>query len=116
MNWKKEGYTVGDKVVVVVRRFYSNSENVREATIKHAGTKILKVELGKMIIKFENGKVTNSKSSFGVSYVVYKSKEEYKNSIKTAEERKRLRKKAMDCVPKLSNEQLEQIIKWVERG
>ena len=34
----------------------------------------------------------------------------------TAEERKRRRKKAMDCVPKLSNEQLEQIIKWAERG
>ena len=45
-----------------------------------------------------------------------KNQEEYKNSIKTAEERKRLRKKAMDCVPKLSNEQLEQIIKWAERG
>lgn len=113
MNWKKEGYFKGQEVFLVGANMFVNDNYSRTGTVIHAGTKILKVEVGcsKKIMEFRNSNYTSDKQ-YGFGYRVYKSKEEYEIAKKKADDRYFLRKRAEKALGKLTNEQLEQIIKW----
>lgn len=115
MNWKKEGYTKGQKVFIVSKGMFTRDIHFHEGEITYVGTKILKVKtkLQKKDLEFKDSRVVNS-TMFGYGYYIFKSKEEYEEHEKKVQYRYILRKKVQDGVVKLSNEQLEEILKWIE--
>lgn len=84
MNWKEQGYIVGNKAYMTNRSMWSNSSgNGEEVEIIHVGTKILKVKCNNQIIEFRSR--TSNSSLWGYYYVIYLNEEEY---IRLREEEK----------------------------
>lgn len=111
MNWKQEGYVKGQKVFIVSKGMFTRDVIFHEGEIIYAGTKILKVSTTFIKkLEFKNSNFVNGTMGYG--YSVYKSKEEYKEQQKIIDHRYYLRAKARECVHKLTNKQLEQIIEW----
>lgn len=115
MNWKKEGYQKDQKVFLVSKGMFTRDVSYSEGTVIHSGTKILKVKLdnSERILEFKNSTYASG-ALWGYGYYLYKSEEEYHKEIKEVEYRKELRKQVDACLPHLTNEQLEQIIKWTK--
>lgn len=114
MNWKKENYKINDKVIIIIKRMYSNQDDIIDGTIVYVGTKILKVQTEKRLIEFKAGRITSG-GIFGLNFIVYKSIEEYKETTKKADDRYALRTKAGKVLHKLTNEQLQQILEWSKK-
>lgn len=116
MNWKKEGYQKDQKVFIVGKGMFTRDINYAEGTVIHAGTKILKVKLdnSERILEFKNSAYSNG-AMWGYGYYLYKSKEEYEERTKAIEYKEKLRYEAKESIKYLTNEQLEQIIKWKEK-
>ena len=115
MNWKKEGYKVGQEVYLVGKGMFTRDINYNEGIVIHAGTKTLKVKFkdSERILEFKNNKYSKG-ATWGYGYYLYKSKEEYEEQTKAIEYREKLRYEARTSISKLTNEQLEQIIKWAK--
>lgn len=124
INWKKEGYKVGENALVVLRK-YNFTRNEFEFTdykvlyeITHVGTKILKVKHKDYHnnTKFQFKSRSINGPFFGHSYVVFKDEEEF-NLYKQKEERyKELRIKLSEKVKTLPIEKLEMINDIIENS
>lgn len=85
MNWKKEGYKVGNKAYMTNRSMWNNVlTGGEEVEIVYVGTKILKVKHNNSIIEFK-GKTFSNSSLWGYYYEIYLNEEEY---IRLREEEK----------------------------
>lgn len=115
MNWKKEGYQKDQKVFLVSKGMFTRDVSYIEGIVIHAGTKILKVKINdsERILEFKNSTYASG-ALWGYGYHLYKSKEEYEKEVEETEYRWELRKQVDACLPHLTNEQLEQIIKWTK--
>lgn len=91
INWKKEGYIVGDSVLIVNKfGLYSQREIFFDGVVTYVGTKILKVSIGnnkdKKNLTFKGVSLTSNGArdhsvSFGEFYTVYKSREAYDKEV-----------------------------------
>ena len=115
MNWKKEGYKKDQKVFLVSKGMFTRDIHYYEGVIIHAGTKILKVKIdaSERILEFKNSTYTSG-ALWGYGYYLYKSEEVYKNEIIETTYKNELLEKVKNSLSKLTNEQLEEIIKWTE--
>lgn len=115
MNWKKEGYQKDQKVFIVGKGMFTRDISYDIGIVIHAGTKILKVKLdnSERILEFKNSKYSNG-ALWGYGYYLYKTKEEYEERTKAIEYKEKLKYEARENISKLTNEQLEQIIKWTK--
>ena len=108
MNWKQEGYQIGDKACMENIMLYSGS-TIEEVEIIHVGSKILKVKDNKdKIIQFKDSR-TVSGHCFGFVHKIHKSKEEYEKLIQTEKDKEKLVEKINSNLNKLSLEKLKEI-------
>lgn len=115
INWKKEGYEVGQKVYLVQEYLFSKSKFYRTGIVTYVGTKILKVkkeedDRSKTIV-FE--KRWTSGDMPGYFYSVYKSEQEYEEELSKELDRKALIGLIEHNIRKLSNEHLEEVDKLI---
>jgi hypothetical protein len=76
MNWKQEGYQVGNIACIENIMLYSSS-TIEDVKIIYVGNKILKVKTNnEKVIQFKDG-TTASGHCFGFMYKIYKSRKEY---------------------------------------
>lgn len=115
MNWKKQGYVVGQKVYLVQEFLFSDKKNFHEGTVTHVGTKILKVKKEndnyEKTLVFE--KRWTSGGMAGYCYEVYKSRKDYEEVLHKELERKTLIGLIEHSIKNLSNEQLEEVEKLI---
>lgn len=114
INWKSEGYKVGEEVCIVNRMgFYNPTEKHIVGKVVHSGTKILKV-----VVPFGENKektlVFNGKRScngvlFGDYYLVYKTIDEYNKVLDEKEKAENLRDYISKNLNNLSLNALEKI-------
>lgn len=108
MNWKQEGYQIGDEVCLENIMLYSGS-TIEDADIMYVGNKILKVKTSNdKIIQFKDSK-TASGHCFGFMYKIYKNREEYEQLIQTKKDKEILIDKISKKLDKLSLEKLQEI-------
>ena len=85
INWKLEGYKVGDEVCIINKvGIYTVKDKFIVGKVIHAGTKILKVTIplgDKETVLIFNGRRSCNGVSFGDYYLVYKTIKEYKQVI-----------------------------------
>lgn len=113
LNWKKEGYKVGEEVCIVNNfGVYNQSSKIIEGIVVYTGTKRLKVSIKdgdkEKILDF-NGRRSVNGLFFGDYYLVYKSKDEYEKLVQEKEEMEEARKYIKDNLDKLSLAQLTEI-------
>lgn len=112
MNWKKNGYTIGDKVFLIGEFMFTNRKVEYTGTVIHAGIKILKVRMeDNTVLKFERR--GSSSGSWGMYYTVFKSKEEYESLIALKEAKECMIKDLNDRIKNLSIEQLKDVEKLI---
>lgn len=112
MNWKKEGYNVGDTVFLVGELMFTTRKIHSTGTVVHSGTKILKVKIDdNIVLKFERRGA--SSGGWGTYYTVFKSKEEYESIIALKEVKEDMLKSLSDRLNKLSIEQLRDVEKLI---
>lgn len=115
MNWKKEGYEVGQKVYLVQEFLFSKNKSYHNGIVTHVGTKILKVK--KEDDKYEKTltfeKRWTSGGMAGYCYNVYKSEKEYEEELSKELDRKALIGLIEYNIKNLSNEQLEEVDKLI---
>lgn len=116
VNWKKEGYQVGQKVFIRSFNGYANKEYPsKKGIVTYVGTKNLKVQMDEIVYTFNNRRISFNKYLSGQVYYAYKSKEEYEQ-IRLEEERsKELRSYIMDNLEKFSLKDLEYIKDFLEQ-
>lgn len=95
INWKKEGYILGENVLIVNKfGIYNQRQNLIDGVVTYVGTKVLKVSIynneNEKILTF-NGRKSCSGAVFGDFYVVYKSKEDYDKEVLDREEMENLK-------------------------
>lgn len=116
MNWKKQGYEVGQKVYLVQEFLFSNKKCFHDGTVTHVGTKLLKVKKDndsyERTLTFE--KRWTSGGMAGYCYEVYKSEKEYNEILSRELDRKALIGLIEHSIKNLSNEQLEDVKKLVD--
>lgn len=114
LNWKKNGYELGQEVCVVYKvGFYNPKEVFIVGKITYVGTKRLKVVIPfgdnkEKTLDF-NGKRSVNGVLFGDYYMVYKTKEEYDEVVAHNEKAKELREYISNNVAKLTLSELEEI-------
>lgn len=114
MNWKKEGYEIGQEVFLLRTCAFGANTVMDKGTVAHVGTKLLKIDCSpKMQLTFRESNRCNG-GLYGVMYYLYKSEEDYMREKKQAEIRKELENKVKKDIDKLTDEQLETIIQWIE--
>lgn len=114
MNWKKEGYKIGQEVFLLRVCAFGTNTVMDKGTVSHVGTKLLKVDCSpKMQLTFRESNRCSG-GLYGVMYYLYKTKEDYMKEEKQAEIRKELENKVKKDIDKLTNEQLEIITQWIE--
>lgn len=114
MNWKKEGYKIGQEVFLLRTCAFGMNTFMDKGTVAHVGTKLLKVNCSpKMQLTFR-GNNRCSGGLYGFMYYLYKSEEDYMREEKQEEIRKELENKVKKDIDKLTNEQLEIITQWIE--
>lgn len=105
MNWKKEGYVVGEEVCLVFKS-YGGKVEFLTGKVTHVGTKILKVLKGEnREFKFTGRNSVNG-VLWGDTYYVYKTKEEYEKIVLENEKTEELRKKLTEKIGELELEGL----------
>ena len=124
VNWKKEGYKVGDTVLLVLKKYnfntnqfeYSNLKDLYEVT--HVGTKVLKVKHKDYYnkSKYEFRSRTTRSAIFGHSYAVFKNEEEYSLYRQKEDRLDRLRDELTKKVKRLPLETLEYINQIIENS
>lgn len=115
INWKKEGYVVGQKVYLVQEFLFSKEKRYYDGTVTYVGSKILKVkkenDTYEKTLTFE--KRWTSGGMAGYYYSVYKSEEEYEEKLSKELDRKALIGLIEHNIRKLSNEHLEEVDKLI---
>lgn len=110
MNWKKEGYNVGDKVYITTEWMFASKKYEEYGTVIYVGTKILKVKLDNdSILEFKNSKMACIRGMWSSYHYIYKSKEEYEDIIKKKHVRKCLINSLTSRLKELSIEELEAV-------
>ncbi|WP_368263221.1 beta barrel domain-containing protein [Clostridium disporicum] len=117
INWKNEGYVVGQKVFLAVNMgFYSNNLSFQEGVVTYVGTKILKVTTieGGRELKLEfNNKRSTLSGILKHRYQVYKSESEYLDKLEEKQKANRLREELTVKLNKFDLSQLEKIEKFM---
>jgi len=113
INWKNEGYEVGQNVFLAVNMgFYSNNLSFQEGVVTYVGTKILKVttiEGGRELkLEFNNKRMTMS-GILKHRYQVYKSESEYLKKLEEKQKTNRLREELTVKLNQFDLSQLEEI-------
>jgi len=110
MNWKKNGYSIGDTVFLVGEFMFTSKRIYSNGTVIHSGTKILKVKMDdNTVLKFQNKGA--SSGGWGIYYSVFKSKEEYDDLIALKEARNDMLESLNDILQDLSLDQLKDVEK-----
>lgn len=114
MNWKKEGYEVGQEVFLVKVCAFSTRTSTDKGIVSHVGTKLLKIDCNSKIkLTFKDHNCCNGRI-YGTIYYLYKTEEEYiKAKIKT-ERKNEFKNIIKNHLNDLSYEQLETIVQWIE--
>lgn len=117
INWKKQGYKIGQEVLLVRKCMFTNDSSFTTGIVAHAGTSILKVNCNpKMQLTFK-GKTTCKGYLFGHTFELYKDEQEYLEKINKTTKRKELINKIKDRLEDLSDSQLESIFNIsIEKG
>ena len=117
INWKKEGYKVGEDVFIVDCFGYKDKKNFLIGKVLYVGTKNMKVSIKDVnrerILLFNGSRVVKG-VFWNNYYCVYKSKEEYEQILECDEKASELRKHISDNLKKLSLDQLEDIKKIID--
>lgn len=114
MNWKKEGYEIGQEVFLLRTCAFGTNTVMDKGTVAHVGTKLLKIDCSpKMQLTFRESNRCSG-GLYGVMYYLYKSEEDYMREKKQVEIKKELENKVKKDIDKLTNEQLEIITQWIE--
>lgn len=113
ISWKKEGYKIGQDVVVVEKGMGIDT-TLHKGKVISVGTKILKVDIGNsMLLSFKNKKSTN-----GIMlnyYTIYKSKDEYNQIVQAELDKEKMIAKIQSKLSNLSNEKLEAIVSIIDK-
>lgn len=117
MNWKEEGYKVGEKALIVREETFAQASYdyfyMEEVDIVHVGAKVLKIkrkrhkeiiETEKLIIKEENG----------VVFRLYKNKESYELAVAEKLQKEKLLFEIRGKLGSLNVNQLMAISKLIE--
>lgn len=117
MNWKKEGWKVGQEVYLVVKGMFTRDIRYEKGIVKHVGTKLLKVNCEpKMQLTFSDTNITKGNlASFSYTYEVYKSEEDYKKCISKELSRRVTIELIKDELINLSTEDLDKILEIIEK-
>jgi predicted ATP-binding protein involved in virulence len=108
MNWKQEGYQVGNTACLENIMLYSGS-TIENVEIIYVGNKILKIKTNnEKVIQFNNS-TTASGHCFGFMYKIYKSRKEYDELIQVKKDKENLVDKISKKLDKLSLEKLKEI-------
>lgn len=114
INWKKEGYSVGDEVLLISKYPFTDRMSEHKGIITYVGTK-------KLAVAFDNKKLTFSKGSrradnydWHNSFYVYKNSEERNTFLSNEEKRGKLIEKISTDVKNLSLMSLEKIDSLIE--
>ncbi|MFC0903789.1 hypothetical protein ACFHWD_03675 [Clostridium sp. MT-14] len=108
MNWRKEGYEVGQEVCLATEMLYSGTK-INKVQVIYVGTKVLKIKYGDRIIEFKSSRSTGSQFSFGILYTIYKSEEEYQQHLKLEQEKEILINNIRRGLNSLSLDKLKEI-------
>lgn len=112
INWKKEGYEVGDEVCIVSTFELYSLEEIKYIVgkVTHVGTKILKVTIPDVdkekTLKF-NGRRSVPGGFWERTYCVYKTKEDYQEAVAKREKAEELKKYISKNLDNLALEDLE---------
>ena len=118
MNWKKEGWEVGQEVFLVVKGMFTRDIKYQTGKVTHVGTKLLKVDVEpKMQLTFkDNNQTSGHIASFGYIYEVFKSKEDFYEESEKRERKKYLVGRISRNIQVLSDEKLELINTWIKEA
>lgn len=116
MNWKKEGYKVGQEVFLVRKGMFTRDISYNTGTISHVGTKKMKINIdSKIQLTF-----TDSKECVGYTwgnlYTFYDSKKEYLEEVDKTKAKNDLIAKIKDNLNKLNMDKLNKILDIIEEG
>lgn len=118
LNWKKEGYKVGEYVYIVKNLGLSSNKLYLTGKAVYVGIKkmdVLVVENGKeKILKF-NGMRNVNGYCFGYYYSVFKSEEEYNQMIYNEKKAMELREYISSNIKDVSLKELENIKRLIEK-
>ena len=81
MNFKEEGFVVGEKAFLVTE-YMSDMRTFEDADIVYVGAKNIKVMVKDKVLLFNGTNYLSDKFSFGKCYKVYRSKEHYEEVLK----------------------------------
>lgn len=116
MNWKQEGYKVGQQACLVTEILFSEPRT-KNVDVIYVGTKILKVQDGNRVIEFKGSRDSGkSRDAYllGISYTLYKSEEEYQQYVKSKQEKQKLIHDIGSKLDGLSLDKLEEINKIIK--
>ena len=109
INWKKEGYTVGEEVLLVSIFYFTDRSNEHIGKVNYVGTKKLIVELDGKKISFNQGSRRSESNGFGVYYFVYKNKAERDNLLAQVKRKDELKELISEEIKNLSLNSLEKV-------
>ncbi|WP_368262438.1 beta barrel domain-containing protein [Clostridium disporicum] len=107
INWKKEGYEVGQKLFIFKKDYFETISNPyqTEVTVTYVGVKILKVTDGQREFEFKGSKSANS-GFWGSSYKLYNSREEFEKEQRDEAEKYEIKMKLSNSINHLSLDEL----------
>lgn len=109
MNWKKENYNLGDIVYITTEFMFGNNVDAQEGLVIHVGRSILKVKLEDETILEFRSRTCYNKGLWSKYHTIYKSEEEYKETIAKKHTRECLIKNLTSRLRELSLEDLEAV-------
>lgn len=112
VNWKREGYNVGQKVFVHIENRYSE-DKFCEAEVSYVGFKYLRIDMNGHEIEFKSSKSISS-ISWVSTYTVYKSEDEYKETVRLEKEKDEIQSKLTSIILDMDLEKLRKINKFIE--
>lgn len=116
MNWKDQGYIVGNKAYLVNRTMWNNVvTNREEVEIIYVGTTKLKVKYNDELIEFKN-KTRNISSTWGHYYEIYLNEKEFIRIREENRERKELSQKLKSLIGNASLDKLKAIEKMIKEN
>lgn len=114
INWKKEGYLVGEEVLLVSKLYFSDRSSESTGIVKYVGVKKLVVELEGKKITFNQGSRRSDSNGFGMYYFVYKNKEERETILAKIRRKDELKELISQEIKGLSLESLEKVYNCVK--
>lgn len=111
-----KNFKTNDKVFLVRHSFYdpSTKDDVREGKITLKGARKIKICVDGFDLVFKDESFTAS-TLLGVMYTLYKSEKEAYDSIKQKELKEKMLHSIMDTLTKCNNEQLENILYYLQQ-